>query len=170
MNRLRAVIIILTGILSFSACEKDDICVEGDTPLLVIRFYDAENTTEFKAVPSLRVVGAGKDITVSTFSDRSTLDSIAIPLNPGENISEFLFIMDSADDDDGFEAGNIDGLDFSYAVQEEFIGRACGYIGNYENLSSNVPADNESWIQQIEITKALVKTEDTLSAHVKIFH
>ena len=26
--------------LLVSACEKDDICVDGDTPLLVITFYD----------------------------------------------------------------------------------------------------------------------------------
>mgnify|MGYP000271231376 FL=1 len=169
MNKLKYVLIVLVGILCFSACEKDDICVEGDTPQLVIRFYDIENPTEFKPVPGLRVAGAGKDVTVSTFTDRTALDSIAIPLNPGETISEFLFI-DSADDENGFEAGNIDGLNFSYEVQEEFIGRACGFIANYDNLNSTIIPDTENWIQNIEIAKALVKKEDTLSAHVKIFH
>jgi hypothetical protein len=168
MKRLSAVIIILA--LSFSACEKDDICIEGDTPQLVIRFYDIENPTEFKVVPGLRVVGAGKNVTISTFADRSDLDSIAIPLNPGENFSEFLFIMDSADDENGFEIGNIDGLNFSYEVQDEFIGRACGFIANYDNLSSTISPGIENWIQNLEIIKALVKKEDTLSAHVKIFH
>ncbi len=163
-------IVILLLALAFSACEKDDICVEGDTPQLVIRFYDAVNTTEFKAVPSIRVVGVGKDVTVNTITDRGTLDSIAIPLNPGETISEFLFIIDSADDEDGFEAGNIDGINFNYEVEEEFIGRACGFIGNYNNLNATLSPDADNWIQNIEITKALVKTEDTLSAHVKIFH
>lgn len=170
MNYIKIVLCILLLFAAISACEKDDICVEGDTPQLVIRFYDAENTTEFKEVPSLRVVGAGKEVTVSTFTDRGSLDSIAIPLNPGENISEFLFIIDSADDDEGFEAGNIDGLDFSYEVQEEFIGRACGFIVNYENLDAAITPDTENWIQNVEIAKAMVKTEDTLSAHVKIFH
>lgn len=170
MDRQRIFFGILLLIITISACEKDDICVEGDTPQLVIRFYDAENTTEFKAVPNLRVVGAGKNVTVNTFTDRGTLDSIAIPLNPGETISEFLFIIDSADDEDGFEAGNIDGLDFSYEVQEEFIGRACGFIANYENLTATTTPDAEIWIQNVEVAKAMVKTEDTLSAHVKIFH
>lgn len=170
MNKLKYLFVVFMGIICFSACEKDDICIEGDTPQLVIRFYDIENPTEFKAVSALRVVGAGKDVTVNTFSDRSALDSIAIPLNPGESISEFLFISDSADDEDGFEAGNIDGLNFSYEVQEKFVGRACGFIANYDNLTSVVTADTENWIQNIEITKALVQTEDTLSAHVKIFH
>ncbi len=170
MYKRISVLVILLGTIFFSACEKDDICVEGDTPQLIIRFYDIENPTEFKEVPSLRVAGAGKDFTVSTFSDRSALDSIAIPLNPGETISEFLFIVDSASDEDGFETGNIDGLNFSYEVQEEFIGRACGFIANYNNLSSATITDAENWIKNVEITKALVKKEDTLSAHVKIFH
>lgn len=170
MNHIKIILCILLVFGVMVACEKDDICVEGDTPQLVIRFYDVENTTEFKAVPNLRVVGAGMDVTVNTFTDRGTLDSIAIPLNPGENISEFLFIIDSADDDDGFEAGNIDGLDFSYEVQEEFIGRACGFIANYADLSSSLTPDAENWIQNVEVIKAMVQTEDTLSAHVKIFH
>lgn len=170
MNRFITVIIILAGIVFFSACEKDDICVEGDTPQLVIRFYDIENPTEFKAVPGLRVAGADKDVTVSTFTDRSDLDSIAIPLNPGANISEFLFIINSVDDDDGFEAGNIDGINFSYEIQEEYIGRACGFIANFDNLNSTTTTDTENWIQNVEITKTLVIQEDTLSAHVKIFH
>lgn len=170
MNRFITVIIILTAIVFFSGCEKDDICVEGDTPLLVIRFYDIENPTEFKAVPGLRVAGVDRDVTVNTFADRSELDSIAIPLNSGANISEFLFIINSEDDEDGFEAGNIDGLNFSYEIQEQFIGRACGYIANFDNLNSATVADTENWIQNVEITKTLVIQEDTLSAHVKIFH
>ena len=76
MNKSKSVLIVLLGIFSFSACEKDDICIEGDTPQLVIRFYDIENPTEYKAVPGLRVAGAGKEFTVSTFADRSDLDSI----------------------------------------------------------------------------------------------
>jgi hypothetical protein len=163
-------LIIVLAALAFAACEKDDICVEGDTPLLVIRFYDTENRTEFKGVPSLRVVGKGKSTTVDTFADRGTLDSIAIPLNAGETISEFLFIMDSADDEEGFETGNIDALNFNYEIQEKFLGRACGFIANYDSLDFTFPQDAENWIQNIEVAKALVKTEDTLSAHVKIFH
>lgn len=169
INKVVPILILLLA-LAFSACEKDDICVEGDTPQLVIRFYDAENTTEFKAVPGIRVVGSDKDFTVSTFTDRETLDSIAIPLNPGENISEFFFIIDSADDEDGFEAGNIDEVNFNYEIQEEFLGRACGFIANYDGLSTALSTDAENWIQNIEVVKALIKTEDTLSAHVKIFH
>lgn len=171
MNRLRITLIILLCI-TFSACEKDDICVDGDTPLLSIRFYDAANPAEFKAVPGLRVIGIGNDAVITTFSDRSsTLDSINIPLKTNNNLTGFSFVMDSADDENGDETGNSDPLTFSYEIKEEFVSRACGFVANYENLGSDFIAATENWIQSIEIAKTTVKleTEET-TAHVKIFH
>jgi hypothetical protein len=171
MNKLKIILLFLLSIGSFSACEKDDICVDGDTPLLIIRFYDAENRTEFKAVPGLRVGGIGNDFTVNTIADRtSTLDSIGIPLKTTDPLTGFVFIMDSADDENGIETGNGDQLNFSYEIKEKFISRACGFIANYENLSSNFVTAPENWIQSIEIEKTTIELEETLTAHVKIFH
>jgi hypothetical protein len=156
---------------TFSSCEKDDICVDGDTPLLIIRFYDAENPTEFKSVTRLRVVGQGKTTTVDTFADRSMLDSIAIPLNPASDTTGFFMINDSKDDDEGNEAGDIDNLTFSYQTIDTYVSRACGFVANYENLDSDLTMDAQNWIQNIEIVKPLVKLEpEETSAHVKIFH
>jgi len=170
MNRLRIGIIFLFCI-TFSACEKDDICVDGDTSLLIIRFYDAENPTEFKAVPRLRVIGVGNDSPVNTFSDRSTLDSIGIPLRTTISSTQFTFILDSNDDDNGMETGNNDALNFSYDIDEKFISRACGFVANYQNLSSDFTPALENWIQSIEITKTTVQTEtEETTAHVKVFH
>lgn len=171
MNRLRITFTFLLCI-TFSACEKDDICVEGDTPLLIVRFYDSENPTEFKAVPVLRVAGLGNSFTVNTITDRtSTLDSIGIPLKTDDPLTEFAFISNSEDDENGTEIGNIDILSFSYEIKEEFVSRACGFIVNYENLSSDFTSSPENWIQSIEVVKDTVKleTEETI-AHVKIFH
>ncbi|MFK7814554.1 MAG: DUF6452 family protein [Maribacter sp.] len=171
MNRIHLALIFLLCV-TFSSCEKDDICVEGDTPLLIVRFYDAENPTEFKAVPLLRVAGIGNSFTVSTISDRtSTLDSIAIPLKENETLTEFAFITNSEDDENGAEIGDIDILSFSYELKEEFISRACGFIVNYENLNSDFTTTTDNWIQSIEVVKDTVQleTEDT-TAHVKIFH
>lgn len=171
MNKLKITFIFLLGVISFSACEKDDICVEEGTPLLVIRFYDAENPTEFKIVPSLRIVGVGQTSTVNTISDRtSTLDSISIPLKIDDITTGFTFITNSADDDDQMETGNSDILDFNYIVEEKFISRACGFVANYDDLSTDFTADPENWIQSIEITKTLITNETIITAHVKIFH
>lgn len=156
--------------ISISSCEKDDICVDGDTPLLIVRFYDAENPTEFKSVTGLRVVGLGKTTTVNTVSDRSALDSIAIPLNPAAEATGFLLISDSQDDDEGNEAGDIDTLTFSYQTIDTYVSRACGFVANYENLDSNLTVDTQNWIQNIEIIKTTVQLEEVTTAHVKIFH
>ncbi|MGB5460033.1 MAG: DUF6452 family protein [Eudoraea sp.] len=167
MEKIRILLLVLIVIISFTACEKDDICVDGNTPLLIIRFYDNENPGELKAVPSLRVVGLGQSSTVNTFSDRTSLDSIALPLRINEANTGFILISDSADEDD-LETGNNDTLTFDYSTLEVFISRACGYIANYDDLGELLTSDSENWIQNIEIVSPLIQQQD--SAHVKIFH
>jgi hypothetical protein len=172
MNKFTiAILILLVGIGTFSACEKDDICVDDDTPQLIIRFYDAENPTVFKAVPGLRVIGVGNGNPVDTFIVRSsTLDSIAIPLKTNDISSQFSFILNSTDDENGAETGTTDQLKFSYATAEIFKSRACGFVVNYDNLTTDFTTATESWIQSIEIVKPLVTIEEEVTAHVKIFH
>jgi len=148
-------------------CEKDDICVDGDTPLLVIRFFDSTQPETPKAVDQLRVIGLGNGDPVPTFADRSSLDSIALPLRPGEAETTFVLIRDSQDED-GVETGNPDTLQLSYATREEFISRACGFIANYEELASQLQTDNENWIQSIVVDTTSVQNQD--SRHVSIFH
>lgn len=167
MGKIRILLLFLMIFISFSACEKDDICVDGDTPLMIIRFYDNENPGELKAVPNLRIVGLGQSSTVNTIADRTSLDSVALPLRINEINTGFIFISDSADEDD-LETGNIDTLNFDYSTQEIFISRACGYIANYDDLSETITPDGDNWIQNIEIVSPIIKLQD--SAHVKIFH
>jgi hypothetical protein len=148
-------------------CEKDDICVDGDTPLLIIRFFDADNPESAKSVNRLRVLGLDRDEAVDTFSDRSTLDSIAIPLRPGESETTFIMILDSEDEDD-MEIGNPDTVRFDYQSRELFISRACGFIAQYDDLESELQTGSENWIQNIEVELSSVQNLD--STHVSIFH
>lgn len=165
---IRVLLVFLGSFILFSGCEKDDICVEGDTPLLVIRFYDADNPTETKTVSSLRVLGLGQSNTVDTFTDRSTLDSIAIPLRINQPDTSFLLISESANDEDQMETGNIDTLIFTYNTEEVFVSRACGFIANYNDLSDTLTPDSDNWIQSIEIINSTINSQS--SAHVQIFH
>lgn len=167
MVKKRIFLFVLIVIISFIACEKDDICVDGDTPLLIIQFYDNENPSELKAVPSLRIIGLNQSSTVNTIADRTSLDSIALPLRINEANTGFILISDSADEDD-LETGNNDTLTFDYSTLEVFISRACGYIANYDDLGELLTSDSENWIQNIEIVSPLIQQQD--SAHVKIFH
>jgi hypothetical protein len=167
LKKLSLIWLIFLGSLFYFACEKDDICADGDTPLLIIRFYDAENVTEFKTVPNLRVVGIGQGNPVTTFNDRTTIDSIGIPLRINEPDTGFMLILNSAGED-GAETGNIDTLSFSYDTREVYISRACGFVANYDALTDDLTSGSDNWIQNIEIVSSLVQKQD--SAHVKIFH
>lgn len=167
MNRYWLLLIILLGILFFAACEKDDICVDGDTPFLIIRFYDQQNPESVKSVSSLRILGLGQGSPVNTFTDRTDTDSIAIPLRPNQPDTQFIFILDSADEEE-VETGNKDTLSFLYSTEEVFVSRACGFIANYAELNASITGDTLNWIQSIEITNPTVTKQD--SAHVKIYH
>ncbi|WP_405381546.1 DUF6452 family protein [Maribacter sp. LLG6340-A2] len=168
MRRLHIVILCFIGIIAISSCEKDDICVEGDTPLLVIEFYNISDTTAIKNVPTLRVVGVGQNVTVNTVADRTALSTISIPLKTDVDMTSFIMINSSADNDEGFETGNIDTVNFSYQRMEDFLSRGCGFIVNYDELQANTTIDSDNWIQDIEVTRTQVINSD--STHVKIFH
>lgn len=162
MNKLRIPLIILLGILAFSACEKDDICIDADTPLLVIRFYDAMDTTQFKDVQNLVVIGHDATGARDTIAN-AALDSIALPLRVNETSTTFTLSQQTSIVDI-----NIDTLTLSYDLKEVFASRACGYIVNYENLQATVIQDDSVWIQRIAIDTTLIT--NSASAHVKIFH
>ena len=176
MKKSHILILLTIVLIGFGACEKDDICIDGDTPLLVIRFYDVDNPTELKDVTDFRIVGVGQNTTVTTVSDRTDTDSIAIPLKVTENTTGFYFISNSSDvettDSSGetitVEGGDLDTLYFNYSRIDKFVSRACGYIANYEDLTSDLKTETDNWIKDIEIVTPLV--ENSTAAHVKIYH
>ncbi len=168
MNKLRLGSILFLFVLAVGSCEKDDICVDADTPLLNIDFYDVNDTTALKNVTGLRIVGLGQNTTVNTFADRSDLSSVSIPLKTNEDTTSFLIISNSATDESGNETGNIDTLTFSYTRLEDFASRGCGFVVTYDNLTNSLETGAGNWIQDIEILRSQVINSD--STHVKIFH
>lgn len=151
-----------------ASCEKDDICVEGNTPLLVIEFYDITDTAALKNVPALRVVGVGQSVTVNTVADRTALNKISIPLKTNLDETSFLLISNSASGENGAETGNIDTVNFSYQRLEDFLSRGCGFVVNYDSLNATLTQGSANWIQDIQVTRSQVINSD--STHVKIFH
>ena len=70
-------LVLLTGI--FTACEKDDFCIENPvTSKLIIDFYDDTNRETLKNVQRFSIIAEGK--TDSLFVNK-TFNSISIPLN-----------------------------------------------------------------------------------------
>ncbi|MDT7829935.1 DUF6452 family protein [Pricia sp. S334] len=162
MRKLRIPLIVLLGILSFSACEKDDICIDADTPRLVIRFMDALDTTLSKDVQNLVVIGVGETGLRDTIPNL-TLDSIVLPLRPGKSSTTFTFSRQTSITDI-----NIDTLSFTYNPKEVFASRACGYVVRYDSLQAAVQQDDSLWLQRIAVDSSFI--ENTASTHVRIFH
>lgn len=169
MKKLIPVLLLSILLVYFSSCEKDDICVNGDTPNLVIGFFDSADTTLAKVVPSLRIKEIQLDTVINTITDRSSnLDSIGVPLRTNTASTSFAFITDSADDaDTGLETGNIDTLTITYTPREAFISRACGFVMNFDDLGIILPESANNWIQDISIVQESIENSNTI--HVKIF-
>ncbi|MGB5368940.1 MAG: DUF6452 family protein [Flavobacteriaceae bacterium] len=166
MYKQKIAFIVFLGILAFSSCEKDDICVDGNTPLLIIRFYDSADTTLVKSVPNMVVRGIiGQDSLLPIIPNASG-DSIAIPLRSDAGTTRFLISQNPTPSDT--TQVKADTLTFNYGTQSLFVSRACGFIANYAELGVELDAENEPWIQAINIVNPSI--ENSSSAHVKIFH
>ena len=165
MSKFKFPLIILFGILAFSACEKDDICIDADTPQLVIQFYDAIDTAQLKDVQNLVVVGLDETGVRDTIPNIA-LDSIVLPLRPDTGSTSFIFsrVLDVLD------TLSHNTVTFTYEPKEVFKSRACGYVVNYANLQATIKeTDPDSlWIKDIIIDTALI--ENSATTHVKIFH
>ncbi|WP_396590286.1 DUF6452 family protein [Allomuricauda sp. R78024] len=172
MKKILPILLIALSLIYVSSCEKDDICVDGDTPLIVIGFYDATDTTVFKSVPSIRIKGIDNDSILETdsFSDRSSSpDSLSIPLRIDGTSTTYEFITDSDDDETSMEeTGNRDTLSFSYTVSEQFTSKACGFVANYNTVTIGLTSDGTNWIQDITVIQDTIENSNNI--HVKIFH
>ncbi|MFD0860946.1 DUF6452 family protein [Sungkyunkwania multivorans] len=170
------IMVIVAGFTMFSSCERDDICPEETptTPLMILRFYDASDTSLIKPVSGLRVVGLNDDDTeLEPAFTPAASDSIALPLRVFQNTTRFIFIKDYvAATDTAPEQGNRDTLTFNYMTQEVFLNRACGFIANY-NLDNTAGVviidDGDNWISDTLIENdGLINNQN--AAHVRIFH
>ena len=149
---MKKLILLFVLAIALAACEKDDFCVERVTPQLIIRFYDATNTTQTKAVDNLFVWPDGRD---SIFSDVS-LDSIFVPLdvNSGQTIYNLS------------RGTTQDQLTITYEVEEVFVSRSCGFKAIFNNVTVS---SSNAWLQSLApLTITTINNES--AAHVQIFH
>jgi hypothetical protein len=148
--------------LIIAACEKDDICVEGDTPLMIVTFHDKDDHTKKKAVENLSVTAKDKDVKLALAKN----DSIAIPLKTSVDNTIFTFTKNFGSTDTS-KPVTTDDVTFNYTVEEKFISRACGYVANYKDLETSF-TNPGNWIEEIEIVTAVINLQNT--THVKIYH
>lgn len=145
--------------LLVSSCEKDDFCIDPITPNMIIRFYDATNPLETKAVTDLSVNPEGlEDIYTS-----SNLDSILIPLDVTSNQIIYNFSTGT----------NNDILTIDYEIEEVFVSRSCGFKAIFNNVTITSDPSND-WIlgltTSLDNTITITIIENESAAHVQIYH
>ena len=156
--------LVLALVLSFSSCEKDDICIDPITPNLIIRFYDNTDANTLKPVANLQIKNTDID---SIFSDNIVAtDSIIIPLNAFAENTTYQLTINSTDTN----TVNSDTLKISYTREDVFVSRSCGFKTIFKDVSLSVTTDTNNWIKSalfIDDTNAIL---NETQAHVKILH
>jgi hypothetical protein len=145
--------------LLISSCEKDDFCIEPITPNMIVRFYNATNISETKAVNDLTINISNLDSIYTNVS----LDSVVIPLDVTSNQIIYNFSSGS----------NLDILTIDYEIEEVFVSRSCGFKAIFNNVTVTSDVSND-WIigltETLENTITIPTIDDESAAHVQIFH
>lgn len=162
----KRIFLIALAILLFS-CENDDICVEPNTPRLIIRFYDIDNPNNKKAVPFLGVKLDGQEAYYVDSGISQSPDSITIPLEVVKDLTKIKLVklgQDPVEDND-----EIDEIELTYGRSEEFVSQSCGFRIIYNNVkSTNSP--NHTWIKEIVPISDSLNITDERRHHIKIYH
>ena len=153
-------------LVSFSSCEKDDICAKGTpvTPRIIIEFYDAAQPTIVKNVIQLGVI----EPNVTSGIAFTGVSKIQVPLKTNQNSTILHFIQNGGDTNASND--NIDILTFNYQRVDEYVSRACGFKTLFYLNETNpitLTADSNNWIQNIQVQQINIENENEV--HVKIY-
>lgn len=176
----KTILLLLIFCLSFSGCEKDDICDANTptTPRLVIEFYNISDSSILKNVTNLKVIGEGKDEAI-IFNPSATGESqylvngssISIPLKTDSDTTTYTFILNSGNPNPALI--DIDKVTFNYSRNNVFVSRACGFKTLFQFVPNNatehtaVPAAKQEWMQYISVEKSNIDNEN--DTHIKVF-
>ena len=163
---MNKIVLLLLLTITFSGCEKDDICTDETTPRLVLEFYDISNPANLKNVLNVKVTGEGQ----TALGIFSGVSKIELPIDITQDTTKFSLILNST----SLSSANEDMLQFNYARQNVFVSRACGYKTIFEfNATPNgvikTDATNPDgiWIQDINILTTNIETEN--ETHINIY-
>jgi len=166
--------LVFISVLSFSSCEKDDICDANTptTPRLIIDFYDITNPSVAKNVTNLAIVAEG----LSTGILFNGMHRIQVPLRITDDSTKYSFVLNSGNANTSLIYTDI--LEFNYSRKTVFVSRACGYktlfdLNNSTSLpnpfiiNNNPAASQGIWVKNITVEKYNLETEN--ETHIKIY-
>ena len=150
-------------IFFFLNCERDDISIQDikETPDLILLMLDSEDNNTRKSPLGFRIRAIGTENILT----QSNGDSIPLPLNTQEKVTQFEFILNEGNDNE-----NIDTLQINYQRIDQFINRACGYRANFilQQPSITLLNPGNDWIKGYIILKDTITDEK--AAHLGILY
>jgi hypothetical protein len=167
---MKKILLLLLIAVSFSSCEKDDICTDETTPRLILEFFDVSNPTVPKNVINLKVKGVNSSLDLGLFTGVSKVE---LPLDITKDTTKYSLILNSTG---SLGAPNEDFLEFNYTRQDVFVSRACGFktvftLNPSPNgvIVTNAAPPDLFWIlpENINIETTNIATEN--ETHVKIY-
>ena len=162
---MKKILLLLLIAITFSSCEKDDICTEETTPRLILEFYDISNPSNLKTVLNLKIKGVGLTDDLGTYNNVS---KVQLPLKIDGTTTKYSLILNSLG-----TTPNEDFLQFDYTTQNVYVSRACGYKTTFTLNSPNGVIKTDAaipdsfWIQDINIQTTNITTEN--ETHIKIY-
>jgi hypothetical protein len=173
MKKILLLLVVALSI-SFSNCEKDDICDANTvtTPRLVISFYDITNSTVLKNVTNLKIIGEGMEEGIE-YNGSTLINSneVAIPLKTNTDVTTFRFILNYGNANTALV--NEDILQFDYTRENIFVSRACGFKTLYTldplhpYTHTDAAVADQKWIQYIAVKKSAINNEN--ETHLEIY-
>ncbi len=150
------------------ACEKDQICLEENTPYLIIRFYDIDNPAEDKPVPFLKVQVEGVEGDYTNETITNATDSIAIPIRAGMDKTSYKLTINGSDDSP--DNDNTDILEIQYTREDVFVSRSCGYKTIFHDVDITTDGLGAVWMQSVKPVLIPLNITNEKAAHVKVFY
>ncbi|GJH39469.1 hypothetical protein RCZ04_00190 [Capnocytophaga sp. HP1101] len=159
MKKILPILLLIT-LLGAVGCESDDLCDHSvNTPRLVVRFYNQNNTRTPFSVANLTVYGEGN---TTPLVSNSTLDSLALPLKL-ESPTTYLFQTVVS----GTTTSTAT-LTLTYNSEQSFVSKACGIKITYNTLSATIQDANTSWLKGLNLKNTTVDNEKR--AHIHLYH
>ena len=137
---------VLSATFLAVSCESDDICDHTvNTPRLVVRFYNANNTRTPMSIANLTIYGEG--------------NSTPLVSNPTTYLFQTVVSGTTT---------STATLTLTYNTEETFVSKACGIKTTYNTLSATIQDANTSWLKGVTIKNNTIDNEK--KAHIHLYH
>lgn len=164
---MKKVWLLVISCLGLISCEKDDICVGGEsiTPNVVIELYDKLESEVPKRAVKIAAIANGFNDTL--FFTNSIKIELPLQINTNETGWKLRLYELTPTNDTIHKA---DELQFNYTPEALYVSKACGYKTIFHDFTTiRIPnTTGNSWIQSIyRATNELTTNEH---AHIHLYY